>query len=40
VFYVVNKKPEPKVTINEDGERIEEDEMDEDTLKEYLKPRF
>ena len=40
VFFIVNKKPEPKITIGEDGEQIKEEEMDEESLKEFLKPKF
>jgi adenylate kinase len=42
VFFVQNKKPEPKFVIDEaTGERVQApDEMDEEALKEYLKPKF
>ena len=42
VFFVQNKKPEPKFTIDEaTGEKVPvPDEMDEDALKEFLKPKF
>lgn len=42
VFFIQNKKPEPKFTIDEaTGEKVQApDEMDEDTLREYLKPKF
>ena len=40
VFYVVNKKPEPKFVIDENGEQQPVEEMDEETLKEFLRPRF
>ena len=40
VFFIVNKKPEPKFIIDENGEKVPQDDMDEETLKEFLKPRF
>jgi len=42
VFFIVNKRPEPKFTIDEaTGEKVPvPDEMDEDALKEFLKPKF
>ena len=42
VFFVQNKKPEPKFVIDEaTGEKVQApDEMDEEALKEYLKPKF
>ena len=42
VFFVVNKKPEPKFVIDEaTGEKVQApDDMDEEALKEYLKPKF
>lgn len=42
VFFIQNKKPEPKFIIDEaSGEKVPApDEMDEDALKEFLKPKF
>jgi adenylate kinase len=42
VFFVTNPKPEPKFIIDEaTGEKVAApDEMDEEALKEYLKPKF
>ena len=42
VFFVANKRPEPKFTIDEaTGEQVPvPDEMDEEQMKEFLKPRF
>lgn len=40
VFYIVNKKPEPKFVVDENGDQQPVEEMDEDTLKEFLRPRF
>lgn len=42
VFFVQNKKPEPKFIIDEaTGEKVQApDEMDEEALKEFLKPKF
>jgi adenylate kinase len=42
VFFVQNKKPEPKFIIDEaSGEKVPApDEMDEEALKEFLKPKF
>lgn len=42
VFFIQNKKPEPKFIIDEGtGEKVQApDEMDEEQLKEYLKPKF
>ena len=40
VFYIRNKPPEKKFTINEDGEKVEEEGMDEEELKKFLKPKF
>jgi adenylate kinase len=42
VFFVQNKKPEPKFNIDEaTGEKVQApDEMDEEALKEYMKPKF
>jgi len=42
VFFVTNKKPEPKFIIDEaTGEKVPApEEMDEEALKEFLKPKF
>ena len=42
VFFVTNKKPEPKFVIDEaTGEKVPApEEMDEEALKEFLKPKF
>jgi adenylate kinase len=41
VFFTRNKAPEKKVVLNDEGEPIpQEDEMDEEQLKQFLKPKF
>ena len=41
VFFVKNKPPEKKFTVNDDGEQIEEEGgMDEEELRKFLKPKF
>lgn len=41
VFFVSNKRPEPKFTVDEaTGEKVPVEEMDEEAMKEFLKPRF
>ena len=42
VFFITNPKPEPKFVVDEaTGEKVPApDEMDEEALKEYLKPKF
>ena len=42
MFFIQNKKPEPKFVIDEaSGEKVQApDEMDEEALKEFLKPKF
>ena len=41
VFFIKNKPPEKKFTVNDDGEQIEEEGgMDEEELKKFLKPQF
>jgi len=42
VFFVQNKKPEPKFIVDEaTGEKVPApDEMDEEALKEFIKPKF
>ena len=42
VFFVANKRPEPKFIVDEaTGEKVPApDEMDEEAMKEFLKPKF
>lgn len=40
VFFIRNKPPEKKYTVNEEGEKVEEEGMDEEELKKFLKPKF
>ena len=41
MFFITNKKPEPKFTIDEaTGEKVPVEEMDEEAMKEFLKPKF
>jgi adenylate kinase family enzyme len=42
VFFITNPKPEPKFIVDEaTGEKVPApEEMDEEALKEFLKPKF
>ena len=42
VFFIQNKRPEPKFIVDEaTGERVQApDDIDEDAMKEFLKPKF
>lgn len=41
VFFIVPKRPEKKMIINDEGEEVPaEDEMDEEELRKMLKPKF